>query len=120
MCNPDGIERKLYQSLGKAYMCELLNYVCQPRMEHPKFVPHWWSVYHIRLYSVCIEEQDILRTTRNRPTEAIRKYKRPSRSILADISNKLEPPTKLKLYATHHHIVKRKWTPSPEIRNHKY
>ena len=26
-------------------MCELINYVCQPRIEHPVFGPHCWTVY---------------------------------------------------------------------------
>ena len=28
-------------------MCELINYVCQPCIEHPVFVTHCWTVYNI-------------------------------------------------------------------------
>ena len=28
-------------------MCKLINYVCQPMIEHPVFVSHCWTVYNI-------------------------------------------------------------------------
>ena len=31
--------------LPNGKMCKLINYVCQPWIKHPVFVPHCWTVY---------------------------------------------------------------------------
>ena len=31
-------------------MCEMIDYVCQPWIEHPAFVPHGWTVYNITVH----------------------------------------------------------------------
>jgi len=49
-----------------------------------------------QLYQAGVEEQEIMARTGHRSVNSVRKYKRPSEEMMREISNVLEPPTKIK------------------------